>query len=238
MESTAPVIALLEKTELFGPVVLTLSAADRHAFSARFRPTDFRSGHQIFARGTPGDYLLLVAEGRIRLSIVAEDGRELSVRHATAGDIIGEMSVFDGGLRSADAAALSTVRAFVLHQADARRMLTEFPALASGIIAFLCGRLRQTTEQLEGIALYPIEVRLARFLLVALGGRKAEPGKRVPLELGFSQTELAQLLGASRPKVNGALGLLEEAGALKRTADRLFCDPALLGRYAGLFEDE
>jgi len=56
----------------------------------------------------------------------------------------------------------------------------------------------------------------------------------VPLDMAMSQGELAQLLGASRPKVNAALGALEQAGAVKRTADRIFCDPTLLAACAGV----
>src|SRR5437868_4272628 len=84
----------------------------------------------------------------------------------------------------------------------------------AGIVEFLCRRLRETTAQLETIALQPLDVRLARFLVSALGSRRAPPGKRVPLELGFSQGELSQLLGASRPKVNAAMASLEKAGAV------------------------
>jgi CRP/FNR family cyclic AMP-dependent transcriptional regulator len=78
----------------------------------------------------------------------------------------------------------------------------------------------------------PIEVRLAQFLLSALEGQTAPPGRRVPLELGFSQGELSHLLGASRPKVNAAMGQLEKAGAIGRTIDRLFCDPDKLSAIA------
>jgi CRP/FNR family transcriptional regulator, cyclic AMP receptor protein len=60
----------------------------------------------------------------------------------------------------------------------------------------------------------------------------APPGRRVPLDLGFSQGELSQLLGASRPKVNAAMGMLEQAGAIKRTLDRIFCDPGKLDEIA------
>jgi DNA-binding GntR family transcriptional regulator len=77
-----------------------------------------------------------------------------------------------------------------------------------------------------------MEVRLARVLLCALNTRRVSPGPRVPLELGFSQTELARLVGASRPKVNAALGVLETSGAIKRTLDRLFCDPVKLAELA------
>ena len=75
---------------------------------------------------------------------------------------------------------------------------------------------------------HPLHVRVARFLLIAVGDRKAPPGKRLPIELGMSQTEIALLLGASRPKINEALGALEEQGAIGRTIDRIFCDPAKL----------
>jgi CRP/FNR family cyclic AMP-dependent transcriptional regulator len=74
------------------------------------------------------------------------------------------------------------------------------PGISNAIIAFLCRRLRKASDRLEATALYPMEVRVARFLLAALGDRQAPPGRRVLLELGFSQGELALLLGASRPK--------------------------------------
>jgi len=78
----------------------------------------------------------------------------------------------------------------------------------------------------------PMEVRLAKFLLLALDGRRAPGGRRVPLEFGFNQSELAQLLGASRPKVNVVLGGLEHANVIRWTSDRLFCDPDKLAQVA------
>lgn len=204
------------------------------ACAAEFREQRFDQGQMLFARGDAGDRLILVAEGRVRLAVTTEDGRELSVRHAVDGELLGEIAVLDGGARSADAVALTAVLAYGLRRATFEQLVARHPALSAGIIAFLCRRLRQTTDQLEGIALYSIEVRLARFLLVGLAGRKPAPGKRVPLDIAFSQGELAQLLGASRPKVNAALGSLEQAGAIHRTADRIFCDPDLLAKLAGL----
>jgi CRP-like cAMP-binding protein len=230
--STLPptLAAMLGRTTLFE----TLAPAAREACAAAFRPVRFSQGQTLFSRGDPGDQLLLVGEGRIRLAVTTEDGRELSVRHAAAGDLLGEIAMLDEGLRSADAVALVPSLVHVLRRSQFLTLLARYPDIGLGAIALLCRRLRETTDQLEGIALFPIEVRLARFLLVSLKGREAPPGKRVPLEMAMSQGELAQLLGASRPKVNAALGALEAAGAIRRTSDRLFCDPALLARSAGL----
>lgn len=229
--------ALLVRSSFFGDILAGCSEAEVAKIARKFRPSRFDSGQLIFSRDDAGDFLLMIASGRVRLSIMSDEGRELSVRHAVRGDIIGEIAVLDGLPRSADASALSDVQCFMLFRADFQALVRAFPDVSIRLIEFLCARLRSTTNQLEAIALHPIEVRLARFLLVALGGRQAEPGKRVPLELGFSQSELAQLLGASRPKVNAALGLLEDLGAIKRTADRLFCDPVLLAQTARLSDD-
>lgn len=229
----AVLIEALARSAFFGG----LDEAARGACAAAFRETRFAAGETLFLRGDPGETLVVIGEGRVRLAVTASDGRELSVRHAGPGDVLGEIAVLDGGRRSADAVALTPLLVHQMRREMFMRLTAAYPAIAAGAIALLCRRLRDTTDQLENIALHSIEVRLARFLLVGLSGRAAPPGRRVALDLAFSQSELAQLLGASRPKVNGALGVLEKAGAIKRTADRLFCDPALLAKLAGRDDD-
>ena len=191
----------------------------------------------MFGRGDVGTHLYLVAEGQVRLAIATSEGRELSFQVAAVGDLIGEIAVLDGGPRSAEATALTPVTTYALERGAFRELWSDHPGISSAVISFLCWRLRDVSDRLEAIALYPMEARLARFLLVALAGRQAPPGRRVPLELGFTQGELAMLLGASRPKINLALGMLETAGAIGRTSDRLFCDPAKLASIAQLDDD-
>ncbi len=221
---------LLAKTTFFGHLSPEALADCVRALHER----RFQTGQVLFSRGEPGDQLLLIREGRVRLAVTTDEGRELSVRHVVSGELLGEIAVLDGGSRSADATALTPVVVLALRRTQLTQLIAQHPEIASGAIALLCARLRATTDQLENIALHSIEVRLARYLLVALNGQRAAPGKRVPLVTEMSQTELAQLLGASRPKLNVALGALEEAGAIKRTSDRLFCDPDRLARIAGV----
>jgi CRP/FNR family transcriptional regulator, cyclic AMP receptor protein len=225
-------LQLLADTELFKQ----LGEDARAICAAKFRELRFDKGQLLFARGDAGRHLYVIAEGQVRLAIATADGRELSFQIAVAGDLIGEIAVLDGGPRSAEATALTPVLTYALERNAFRELWSANPAIANAIIVFLCWRLRDASDRLEAIALYPMEVRLARFLLVALGDRQAPPGRRVPLELGFTQGELAMLLGASRPKINAALGALENAGAIGRTSDRLFCDPAQLAQIARMSE--
>jgi CRP/FNR family transcriptional regulator, cyclic AMP receptor protein len=226
-------IRLLAVADLFKD----LGSVDQAICAAKMQELRFEKGQILFRQGDAGTRLYLMANGQVRLAIAAKSGRGLSFQIAVAGDLIGEIAVLDGGPRSATATALTPVMAYTLERSVFQDLWSARPAIANAIIAFLCRRVRKASDRLEATALYPMEVRLARFLLAALGDRQAPPGRRVPLELGFSQGELALLLGASRPKVNAALGALENAGAIRRTSDRVFCEPAKLALAAQKTDD-
>jgi CRP-like cAMP-binding protein len=230
MISKDAAIEMLAKTSLFGP----LTDADRRAVAQEMRETAFDAGQVIFARGDPGREIYLVGTGRVRLSILTSEGRELSFAHAEAGQIFGEIAVLDGGMRSADATAVTKVAALTLSKVSVMRLIDTRPVVREAVIRFLCGRVREADHQLEGIALYPIEVRLARFFLAAARQKgPLEPESKVVLELPISQSELALLIGASRPKVNAALVLLEDGGAIERSDGRFTCDIDELEEIAG-----
>ena len=225
------IVELLAKSPLFG----SLAEPDLSAIAARMRRIDFEPDQMIFSRGDAGREMYLVLAGRIRLSVLSSDGRELSFAHAGPGNIFGDIAALDGGERTANATAISKVQAMVLPQRAAMELIENNPKVSLAAIRFLCTRLRETDQRLEAIALHRIEVRLARLLLSAL--RLQAPGgtgKSVPLDLGMSQGELALLIGASRPKVNIALTLLEEMGAIVRNGNKLACDTQVLQDIADM----
>lgn len=205
-------------------------AAILEEVGAAMREVRFPTGTQIFARGDPGDALFLVVGGRIRISILTPDGRELSFTHAVPGDIVGEIAVLDGSPRSASATALSDVEALRLSQSEFNRLVDRHSSLARAAIRLLCARLREVSDHLEDIALLPLTARLARFFLNRLGGQTRGPGVRV--SLGMSQSELALLLGASRPKVNAALMSLAQSGAISWDGEAFFCNANILADLA------
>jgi CRP/FNR family cyclic AMP-dependent transcriptional regulator len=199
----------------------------------QMREASFHSGQSIFARGDIGKDVYLVTEGRVRLSVLSSEGRELTFSHAGPGDVFGEIAALDGGRRTADATAVTPVRAMTLSHTALSRLLEESRGFAQAMITFLCARIRETDIQLEGVALHRIEVRLARFLLGMLKQREGTiTAAREKIDIGMSQGELALLLGASRPKVNAALTLLEEMDAIRRQDTVIDCDVAELRRMA------
>jgi CRP/FNR family cyclic AMP-dependent transcriptional regulator len=223
-------LKLIENAPLFEP----LDDADRRALLAEMRPVNFDAGQVIFSRGDPGREIYLVTKGRVRLSVLTAEGRELSFAHAETGAVFGEIAMLDEGTRSADATAVIRTEALSMGRGVFMRLAESRPHLVEAVVRFLCQRLRDADQQLEAIALCPIEVRLARFFLAA--ARQKDPDAvegNVAIDLGMSQGELALLIGASRPKVNTALSLLESGGAITRKGSQFNCDIDELSLVAG-----
>lgn len=231
MATKSDLMTLLPRSKLFAK----LDDAGRQAVATEMREVSFPSGQVIFSRGDAGSELYLMASGRVRLSILTAEGRELSFAHAEPPMIFGEIAMFDGGKRTADATAVTKVQAFTLSKAAFARLLPQRLELAEAAIQLLAKRVREADDQLEAIALYPIEGRLARFFLAA--ARQKDPSgdaEFVTIDLPISQGELALLVGASRPKVNAALVLLESDGSIERKGQSLVCNIDALAAVAGV----
>lgn len=224
-------LTLMQQAPLFEP----LDDSDRRALLQEMRETSFDASQVIFTRGDPGRDIYLVTAGRVRLSVLTAEGRELSFAHAEPGAVFGEIAMLDGGPRSADATAVVKTEALSLGRAAFMRLAETRPHLVDAVVRFLCRRIREADQQLEAIALFPIEVRLARFFLAAARQKvpDATEGK-VTIDLGMSQGELALLIGASRPKVNTALSMLESNGAIARQGAKFTCDIEELSMTAGV----
>lgn len=214
-------ITLLANCALFS----NASEEDIHALSAIATPAKWKAGTTIFQQGDEADFLIVIGSGRIRLSLATAGGKELTIRHAAAGAALGEMGVLDHEARSADATADTNTAGTIIRRNAFMRLLAERPSLALCIIQYLTKRLRDTTYQLESVALYELSARLARFILASL--RQAHGDDlplRASLKLDLGQGEIAAILGASRPKLNRALAELEEQGAIRRDGRALECN--------------
>lgn len=215
-----------------------LDQEERNKIFAEMSLGEFTPGQLIFSRGDVGDSLYIVIEGRIRLSILTTEGRELSFTHATPGDTFGEIAMLDGKTRTADATAIKATKALILRRDAFSRLIRSVPQFTQNLIEMLCGRLRAADMQIEGVALHRIEVRLARYLSELASHQHPDADydeEFLPVDIGISQTELALLLGASRPKVNTALSLLEDQGAIRRDGAKILCNVESLTDIADLY---
>lgn len=205
-----------------------LDAATISALAASATRRAWDAGTVLFQRGDAGDYLLALTTGQVRLSISTPGGKELVLRHMGPGEVIGEFSLIDGQPRSADAMVVQPSSGILLQRDRFLRVAETHPLLGLALARHLCQQLRSTNYQMESIALYDLRSRVARFLLFALRDEGAASLGRVRLKMTLNQSELALLLGASRPKVNQVLQNMMADGVLERDGETLVCDVQLL----------
>jgi CRP/FNR family transcriptional regulator, cyclic AMP receptor protein len=157
-----------------------------------------RRGDVLFDEGDDATELFIVESGRVAIANRSPDGRESVVALMTAGDLFGEMSMFDDMGRSAQARALETSVVHAVPYAAITKELEEDPRLLWSVVELLARRLRNTDNALADAVFLDVTGRTAKRLL-ELAGDADE------FTLPVTQEELAGLVGASRERVNKAL---------------------------------
>jgi CRP/FNR family cyclic AMP-dependent transcriptional regulator len=203
------------------PFFESFAPHEREVIAAKLVSRHFTDGEVIFMRGDPGSTLMILVEGRVRIGVNTSDGREMLLTIMEPGQLFGEMSILDGQTRSADATAMGETLVLGLERADFLGTLRQFPEAALRLCKMLSERLRQATVQVEGVALYPVNVRLARLLLTTAAQSSKQPSKpqcsgNPRIKGNPTQRDLGQLIGASRQKVNFHLGQWQAEGIIAR----------------------
>lgn len=193
-----------------------LSEGQLEALSQHLRPLSFPRHTLIFQKGDPGDALYLIGKGRVKISVLNSDGKDLILNIYGLGEVFGELSLFDGLPRSASAMTLSRVEAWMLTRAEFEALLGGVPGLAASIIALLSRRLRYTTEQTEMLGLLDAYDRVA-FKLLQMA-QEDEEGRPTVL---LSQHELAAMLGLTREWLNKVLNTLAGQGVIEITRGKI-----------------
>jgi CRP-like cAMP-binding protein len=173
-----------------------------------------RRGQTIFQKGDSGSSMMAVLSGRVRISAVNAEGKEITLNVINPGEVFGEIALLDGQPRSADASAIEDTSLLVVERRNFMPFLANNQTLASRLLAVLCEKLRSTSLALEQIALFDLEARLARLILklAADYGRPSADGTRIEMKL--SQRDISNLVASSRESVNKQLGHWRDSGVL------------------------
>ena len=183
------------------------------------RDLEMRRGDVLFREGDDPDELFVVVSGRIAIANKSIDGRESMVALMEEGDLFGEMGLFDGRGRSAEARALETSVVTAVPYGPVRSLYEDDPALLWRVVAMLAGRLRTMDTALADSVFLDVTGRTAKRLL-DLAGDEDE------FSLPITQEELAGMVGASRERVNKAiasfirLGWIEQIDRTYRITNR------------------
>lgn len=190
-------------------------------------------GDVLFHEGESGDRLYVVTDGKIKLGQTSADGRESLLAILGPGELLGELSLFDPGPRTATATGLTDTTLMGLGHQALRPWLAGRPEVAEALLKALAQRLRRTNEQMADLVFSDVPGRVAKTLL-ELGekfGRPLPDGVHVTHDM--TQEELAQLVGASRETVNKALADFAARGWIRlESRSVVLLEPTRLDRRA------
>lgn len=195
-----------------GGLFLDLPAEAAAQFASLASRRRLADGELLYARGDQAEALYGLIRGRIRLSNVAPDGREVLVMLFEPGDWIGEVSLFDGLPRTHDAHAAGEAEVFVLPKARLLGLLEAEPRLYRHFAARLARQLRFALSWIDDAVFLPLSLRLARRLLDLARVYGLDTPRGLLLDLHLPQEDLGRMLGASRQSVSKALKQMEARG--------------------------
>ncbi len=203
------------------PLFQGLSAESLARLAEQSWSRNYPEGQVLTSEGDPGDTLLIVESGEVRISRYTPSGQEVVLAIVEAPDAIGELALIDGAARSATVTAQAPVQIRVVPRAAFLQFLESNPQAMMRVMQTVVGMVRSTNERLSDILSLDVPGRVAKWLLVRAAdrGERSDRGLLVPFEL--SQGELATELGTTRVSINKALKTFEALNALELQGERI-----------------
>ena len=179
----------------------------------------------VFFENEEGDFFFTILEGRIKVTILGDDGREVILSVLGPGDFFGEMALLDNEPRSATAIAVEESELLSLHRSDFQTVLNDNKSITSALIRVLSARLRRANHQISTLALLDVYGRVARVIvdMAREEGKRLRDG-RIAFRRATHQ-EIANRIGTTRETVTRMLKDLERQGLIHVEGKEIVVQP-------------
>jgi CRP-like cAMP-binding protein len=211
----------IASTLVKSPLLRDLSQDALGRLAAAARRRIYKRGEVIFHEGDPGEALLVLESGRVKVFTYADSGDETLLAILGPGECFGELALIDGEPRSATIQAIEPVEAVSVGRAAFLALVREHPQTAEHLMHRLAAKIRYLTDVVSDLAFLDLEGRLAKRLLELAEKHGQDVGDEVLIELPLTQEDLAAMVGATRASVNKLLGWYEDRGMIARRGRRI-----------------
>lgn len=218
---------LLADIELFAG--LTLTQLDWIAQHAHRRI--FEAGRNVMTIEQPGEVVYIILHGTVKIHI--EQGeRDVILAIRGAGDLLGEMSLIDSMGHSASVVTLETSLMLWMDKTTFNYILDNFTPVARNLVKILSARVRLANQLIQALATLDVNGRVARQLLAFAEKYGHEKDGVTQIRITLTQGDIADLVGASRKRVNQAMVMFKEQGLIDNLDGRIgIKDGEGLARY-------
>ena len=214
-----PILTIEEREAINGGRWFSsLSPSLRHDILRCAYVQRFRDGELIAARGDPPTDWCACARGAVRVSSTSISGKQITLTYVEPGIWFGDVAIFDGDRRTHDVYAHGETVLLCVARGDFQKILASHMELYEALMRLQARRIRQLFGLVEDLNTLPLRARLAKQLLHlarSYGLPCLADGDEVRIGLQLAQEELAQLLGASRQRVNQELKAMEREEVIR-----------------------
>ncbi len=204
------------------PLFASLKTSDLKRIASKLTFDMFPRDTVIFMEEDEGSSLFIIRKGRVKISRISEDGREVILAILKDNDFFGEMSLLDGQSRSANVMAIEDSDVLVLRREDFMELVTKYPELSIHLLKELARRLRLSDAQIKSLSLLKATSRVAAALVQLAESTGSMEERTVTIPFIPSQKDLANMAGTSRETISRTLTQFMEEGLIKRKGRMLF----------------
>lgn len=207
------------------PVFAELADTDIDALARLCTKRRYPKDTVVFFENEDGEFFFMILEGRIKVTILGDDGREIILSVLGPGDFFGEMALLDNEPRSATAIAAEESELLSLHRTDFQTVLSDNRNILGSFIKILTSRLRRANHQISTLALLDVYGRVARVILEMAReeGKRLKDG-RIAFRRATHQ-EIANRIGTTRETVTRMLKELERQGLIDVQGKEIVVQP-------------
>jgi len=181
----------------------------------------YHKDNTILIEEEVGSTMFVILSGRVKISRISDDGREVILSILSDGDFFGEMSLLDGHTRSANVTSIDESELLVIRREEFLQMLKDFPQIAINLLKELAQRIRKSDEHIKSLSLQDATGRVATTLLrIAEDSGVFRKGQVEILELPLQQ-DLANMAGTSRETISRVIKSLCDDGYLKKQSGKI-----------------
>jgi len=181
----------------------------------------FAAGMNVMTVEQPGEAVYIILHGTVKIHI-EQGGRDVILSVLGSGDLLGEMSLIDSVGRSASALTLENSLMLWMDKTTFNYLLDNFPPVARNLVKILSARVRLSDQVIQSLATLDVNGRVARQLLAFAERYGREVSNGVQVRIVLTQGDLADLVGASRKRVNQTMVFFKEQGLVSTDVDGRF----------------
>jgi CRP/FNR family cyclic AMP-dependent transcriptional regulator len=199
------------------PLFSGLGPAELGLIAGQVQKHRFRGEKTVLQRDHPGIALYVILSGRVKVHNETPDGQEHLIAVLAAGELFGELSLFDGKGRSADVTTLEPTEVLVLTREAMLECIHKAPQIAINLLATLAGRIRLANEMNQAQKTQDAPGRMAKQLLLLAREHGVKSPTGVEIDLRLTQSDLAGLIGVTRETPSGSSPIFGVWGGWRST---------------------